>query len=273
MDPFTALIVASLVTWGTVGSGIKDTAAIAKGQTPPSHAYRMAKLAQRGQPAGQQPLGQGPQTAGAPTRYRRITLKDLLTHWWEDGLEVADAWRQRRHETRDVRKAKRRAFLDKKKALVKKGYALLKKRGQDRFGTETEGGAEGGAGAAATGAAGDNVVPLHPRTSNTDNTEEIPMQLQLGDKNTYAGHQDGLVKYQSYFTQVADRIEQIAARAHEQDMSAQTVAKGNTAMQACGQVAAQARAAAQSLAQAHQSVAEQRQATGNRADADYLTTS
>ena len=45
MDPFSAMILAALVTWGTAGGGIKDTSAILKGQTPPSVAYRTARLA------------------------------------------------------------------------------------------------------------------------------------------------------------------------------------------------------------------------------------
>lgn len=284
MDPFTALIVAGLVTWGTVGSGIKDTAAIARGQAPPSHAYRMAKLEQQ---AAGGAGGRNKQQVVKPVRYRRITLADLAVHWWEDGLEAADAWRERRHDAAPERRAKRKAFLQGKKDLVKKGYGLLKERGKERLDRrknqnqqEPEAGAESEetpSDALPFGDYSDNVVPLRPHSNNTDTDtdtkEDLPMELQLGDKNTYAGHRDGLIKYHNYFKQVADRIEQVAARAYEQEMSQTTVSKGNTAMQACGAVAAKASACARSLEQAHQSVAEQRAATGNRSDADYLTTS
>lgn len=289
MDPFTALLIATLVTWGTVGGGIKDTAAIAKGQPPPSHAYRMAKLQAKQDNGGAGARGAG--GAGARTaRTRRITLTDLMRHWWEDALEDADHWRAHRHKSRPERKEARKAWRQRRKDQVKQGYALLKQRGQNRFGPEPSqqaadkpsqqpaqdpapGAPDRSTNTTPDGGEGDsNVVPLHPRTTSTDSTEEVAMQLQLADKNTYAGHQDALSKYQDYYKEVADRLERITARVYEQQFSTQTVAQGHSAMHACGLVKDRAAAASRSLAQAHQAVAEQRAATSNRADADYLTT-
>lgn len=178
MDPFSAMMVAALLTWGTAGGGIKDTSAILKGQTPPSYAYRAAKL-QASQKAAQRDhaMLKQAQERGEPLpaalEGRRIRVKDLVRHWWEDALEDADHWRSTRHASRGERKAKRKAWNEKKKAQIKKGYDLLKARGEDRFGPHGEG-AEGpgqeepeqpqeevpGPGPEQVP---DNVVPLHGR--------------------------------------------------------------------------------------------------------------
>ncbi|WP_174548197.1 hypothetical protein [Nocardiopsis dassonvillei] len=269
MDPITALILASLLTWGTVGSGIKDVAAIAKGQPPPSHAYRMAKMQER------QAKQDRKQKVVLPVRHRRITLGDLATHWWEDGLEVADAWRQNRHETRDVRKAKRKEARAAKKALVAKGYALLKNRGKSPQAPEDP---APGSGADQTSdpvgslpqGAGDNVVQLRPRTDTTATTRGIPVELLLADAATYTAHTQGLTEYHRYYVEIADRLEQITNRASEQKMSAATIQAGMAAKQACLNTVAKAAAARTQLTQAHETVAEHRKATDSRVDADYV---
>lgn len=269
MDPVTALILVSLLTWGTVGSGIKDVAAIAKGQPPPSHAYRMAKMQERQDKAARK------QKVVKPVRHRRITLGDLAVHWWEDGLEVADAWRQTRHETRDVRKAKRKDFYAHKKQLVAKGYGLLKNRGKapeppapsapdsgpDQTSDPTGSLPQG---------AGDNVVQLRPRTDTTATDREIPVELLLADAATYNAHNQGLAQYHRYYVELADRLEQITNRASAQQMSAATVQAGRSAKEACLDTVAKAVAARTQLTQAHETVAEHRQTTHTRVDADYV---
>lgn len=140
MDPLSALILASLVTWGTAGGGVKDTAAILKGQSPPSYAYRTAKLAatERERKAAhaliQQAIAKG-QPIPPALEPRRIRIKDLMRHWWEDALEDADAWRARRHGSRHERRAARKAWAAKKKSRIQRGYELLKRRGEERFAT------------------------------------------------------------------------------------------------------------------------------------------
>ncbi|MER6626086.1 hypothetical protein [Streptomyces sp. NPDC000931] len=137
MDPITALVLASLVTWGTAGGGIKDTAAILKGQTPPSYAYRTAKMAasERERKAAhalmRECLDKG-KPIPAHLEPRRIRMRDLVRHWWEDALEDADHWRS---TTRGKRRAARQAWRAKRKAQVKRGYELLKRRGEERFAT------------------------------------------------------------------------------------------------------------------------------------------
>lgn len=269
MDPFTALILASLVTWGTVGSGIKDTAAIVKGQPPPSHALRMARMEDRRARA----KAKDKQKVIKPVRHRRITLSDLLVHWWEDGLEVADQWRESRHESRPVRVAKRKEFIGNRKAQIKRGYALIKERGAKRFGSEEDGSDSGAPveGALPEGA-GDNVIPLRPAPTTpneTNNEKEIPMELLLGDKATYTAHDQALAQYHRYFAELVDRVEQITARATVKKMNKETVALGDAAVEQLGTVREKAAAARTHLQQAHQGVAEQRKASGNtQVDAD-----
>lgn len=266
MDPFTALILASLVTWGTVGSGIKDTAAIVKGQPPPSHALRMARMEDR----RARMEAKGKQKAVKPMRHRRITLADLAVHWWEDGLEVADQWRESRHESRPVRVAKRKEFIGNRKAQIKRGYALIKERGAKRFGTDTDSGAP--AEGELPAGAGDNVIPLRPAPTTpkeTNNEKEIPMELLLGDKATYTAHDQALGQYHRYFAELVDRVEQITARATVKKMSKETIALGDAAVEQLGTVREKAAAARTHLQQAHQTIAEQRKASGNtRIDAD-----
>lgn len=273
MDPFTALILASLVTWGTAGSGIKDTAAIVKGQPPPSHALRMARMEDRRARA----KAKDKQKVIKPVRHRRITLSDLLVHWWEDGLEAADQWRESRYLSRDERKAKRKQFLDNRKAQIKRGYALLKERGTKRFGAEEDvWAADTDSGAPDEGAlpegAGDNVIPLRPAPTTpneTNNEKEIPMELLLGDKATYTAHDQALGQYHTYFAELVDRVEQITARATVKKVSKETVALGDVAVEQLGTVREKAVAARTHLQQAHQGVAEQRKASGNsQVDAD-----
>ena len=271
MDPLTALILASLVTWGTAGSGIKDTAAILKGQAPPSHALRMARMAER----AARREAKGKQRVIKPVRHRRITLADLAVHWWEDGLEVADQWRANRHESRPVRVAARKKFLARRKAQIKRGYALLAERGAKRFGPD-QGGPDTApdSGASTQGAlpegAGDNVIPLRPApTSKKTSNKEIPMELLLGDKATYTAHDQALGEYHRYFAELVDRVEQITARATVKRMSAQTIALGDAVVEQLGTVREKAAAARTHLQQAHQSIAEQRQAAGgSQVDAD-----
>lgn len=172
MDPFSAMMIAALLTWGTAGGGIKDTSAILKGQTPPSYAYRAAKLqasqkaAQRDHAVLKQAQERG-EPLPAALEGRRIRVKDLVRHWWEDALEDADHWRSTRHASRGERKAKRKAWNEKKKAQIKKGYDLLKARGEDRFGPRLEQDQEEAGPVPDHGASEepvpDNVVPLHGR--------------------------------------------------------------------------------------------------------------
>ncbi|MEU0237579.1 hypothetical protein ABZ234_07805 [Nocardiopsis sp. NPDC006198] len=171
MEPISALILAGLLTWGTAGGGIKDTAAILKGQTPPSVAYRTARMAhdEKRLRAWEKAMATGKPLPPA-LEPRRIRIKDLARHWWEDALDDADAWRAERHLSRPERKKARKERHEKKKALVKKGYTLIKDRGEKRFGTGSEdtvpdpAGAPEGAGAAGDGGeVPDNVVPLHGR--------------------------------------------------------------------------------------------------------------
>lgn len=198
MDPFTALALASLLTWGTVGGGIKDTAAILKGQSPPSYAYRTAKLAasERERKAAnaliQQAIDKG-EPIPAALEPRRIRIKDLMRHWWEDALEDADAWRARRHKTRPERKGARKARLEEKKSRIERGYELLKRRGEERFATpepaehrdpeepkESEGGREAHK-SEEEGDVPDNVIPLNGKKPGRDESAaDAPFGEALG---------------------------------------------------------------------------------------------
>lgn len=181
MDPISAMLLAALVTWGTAGGGIKDTSAILKGQTPPSVAYRTARLAsdEKRWRAWEKAVASG-QPLPAALEPRRIRIKDLARHWWEDALADADAWRAQRHKSRPERKAARKARKSEKESLIKKGYDLIKARGEQRFGHEEGPEAEDTSTsreeekapapeAEEAGALPDNVVPL--RRNNEDASE------------------------------------------------------------------------------------------------------
>lgn len=128
MDPFTALIFAALIGWGATSSGLRDTLAVAKGQTPPGHAERMAKIAaQEHATAG---MASGSATGGyavpPSAETRKIRLADLARHWWEQALEDADDWRQHRHDTRPERKAARERRRAERKQRESVGHRLLR---------------------------------------------------------------------------------------------------------------------------------------------------
>ncbi|QUX26379.1 MULTISPECIES: hypothetical protein [Nocardiopsis] len=179
MDPFSALVIAALVTWGTAGGGIKDTSAILKGQTPPSVAYRTARMAADKERlrAWERALAEG-RPLPAALEPRRIRIKDLARHWWEDALEDVDAWRAGRRLSRPERKAARAARKEEKKSLISRGYDLIKARGQKRSGADADPDADpdGPAPAADDGGGGevpDNVVPLHgPRPGRDKDTKD-----------------------------------------------------------------------------------------------------
>jgi len=242
MDPITALILASLLTWGTAGGGIKDTAAILKGQTPPSYAYRTAKLAaSERQRRAESALVDRALAEGKPLpaalEPRRIRIKDLARHWWEDALEDADHWRATRHGSRAERKAARAAWKEEKKTLVAKGYGVLKERGEKRFGAGDEdapapasvpdSGASGGEEAPAPeppGSAGvgdvfgtapapepsdvaekevpDNVVPLRRKTSKAKAPETTGT-----DRGLPGGDEDRLGEALAAHVEAADEYE------------------------------------------------------------------
>lgn len=77
-----------------------DFGHLATGRTPPSHAYRMAKLREKAAKE-QRRLAADPDLRGG--------LKMVLRHCWLDACEDLDAWRAQRHATRPQRRAAARA--------------------------------------------------------------------------------------------------------------------------------------------------------------------
>ncbi len=76
-----------------------DFGHLATGRTPPSHAYRMAKLRQKAARERRR-LEADPDLRGG--------LKMVLRHCYLDACEDLDAWRAHRHATKPERKAARR---------------------------------------------------------------------------------------------------------------------------------------------------------------------
>ncbi|GAB3214275.1 hypothetical protein GCM10027294_53330 [Marinactinospora endophytica] len=98
------MLIIAMVFAAVVKNGVVDTAAMATGKTPPSHAYRMAKLK-----AEQAML----QAAMDPSKVRtspvdlRGGARMVLKHWYLDACEDVDHWRATRRKTRPERKAAR----------------------------------------------------------------------------------------------------------------------------------------------------------------------
>jgi len=90
------MLILSMIIAATLKNSVVDTVAMATGKTPPSHAYRMAKLKER-----------------AATERRRVEfdpdtrggVRMLLRHWYLDACEDVDHWRANRHRTKPQRKA------------------------------------------------------------------------------------------------------------------------------------------------------------------------
>ncbi|MGI5122835.1 hypothetical protein ACQEU5_25290 [Marinactinospora thermotolerans] len=96
------MLIIAMVFAAVVKNGVVDTAAMATGKTPPSHAYRMAKLK-----AEQAML----QAAMDPSKVRtspvdlRGGARMVLKHWYLDACEDVDHWRANRRKTRPERRA------------------------------------------------------------------------------------------------------------------------------------------------------------------------
>jgi hypothetical protein len=89
------LILAAVAAF-VVKNAFVDTYAMATGKTPPSHAYRMAKLKEQAAKERRR-LAADPDTRGG--------LKMVARHWYLDACEDVDHWRAHRHQTKPQRKA------------------------------------------------------------------------------------------------------------------------------------------------------------------------
>lgn len=86
-----------------------DFGHLATGRTPPSHAYRMAKLREKA-------AKERRRMAGDPDL--RGGLKMVARHWYLDACEDLDAWRATRHATKPERKAAARARRAERKGFT-----------------------------------------------------------------------------------------------------------------------------------------------------------
>lgn len=77
-----------------------DFGSLATGKTPPSHAYRMAKLREKAAKERRRQLSDPDMRGG---------LKMVARHCWLDACEDLDTWRANRRATRPERKAARQA--------------------------------------------------------------------------------------------------------------------------------------------------------------------
>ncbi|KOX18058.1 hypothetical protein [Nocardiopsis sp. NRRL B-16309] len=91
------LILAAIAAF-VVKNAAVDTVAMATGKTPPSHAYRMARLKEQAA-SERRRLAADPDNRGG--------LKMVARHWYLDACEDVDHWRAHRHQTKPERKAAR----------------------------------------------------------------------------------------------------------------------------------------------------------------------
>lgn len=93
------LILAAVAAFWVKNAAL-DFSHMATGRTPPSHAYRMAKLREKA-------AKERRRMAGDPDL--RGGLGMVARHWYLDACEDLDAWRATRHATKPERKAAARA--------------------------------------------------------------------------------------------------------------------------------------------------------------------
>lgn len=94
------LLIAMLVAAMIVRRGAVDMTAMATGRTPPSHAYRMAKLERE------------------PDPDQRGGIRRVLRHWYLDACEDVDEWRATRRMSRPERRARREERKAKRRAVI-----------------------------------------------------------------------------------------------------------------------------------------------------------
>ena len=96
-----------------------DTAAMATGRTPPSHAYRMAKLeadAELQRQALKDPAKAAAARTSAPDL--RGGAKMVARHWYLDACEDVDEWRAARRLSRPERKARKAQRRARRQAVI-----------------------------------------------------------------------------------------------------------------------------------------------------------
>jgi hypothetical protein len=103
------LILAAVAAF-VVKNAFVDTYAMATGKTPPSHAYRMAKLKEQAAKERRR-LAADPDTRGG--------LRMVARHWYLDACEDVDHWRAHRHETKPERKAARQRRRAERARLIR----------------------------------------------------------------------------------------------------------------------------------------------------------
>lgn len=97
-----ALIIAMVVAALIVRRGVVDVVAMATGRTPPSHAYRMARLTLQPEPDPDQRGG----------------VRRVFRHWYLDACEDVDEWRATRRMSRPERRARRAARAAKRRQVI-----------------------------------------------------------------------------------------------------------------------------------------------------------
>jgi hypothetical protein len=138
------MLIIAMVFAAMVKNGVVDTAAMATGKTPPSHAYRMARL-----------KAEQAMAAADPSKVRtspvdlRGGAKMVAKHWYLDACEDVDHWRANRRSTRPERKAARQARKDKRARVIREWAEKHLPDDADKAGGRTAGEQPGGAGAGA----------------------------------------------------------------------------------------------------------------------------
>ncbi len=123
------MLILAMVIAAVVKNAAVDTVAMATGKTPPSHAYRMAKL--RAQEAeAKRRLASDPDHRGG--------AKMLLRHWYLDACEDVDHWRAHRHKTRPERQAAARARRRERERRIREWAAQYVPTDEDESAAERE---------------------------------------------------------------------------------------------------------------------------------------
>lgn len=270
------MLIAWLVLAFLIKRGVVDVAAMATGRTPPSHAYRMAKLKQKQQ---ERQVEADPDTRGG--------FKRVLAHWYRDACEDVDEWRANRRKTRPERKAAKAERKRRRQGLIDRARQRMRAKipGVDDEVPVPE--------------VPDNVIPLRARppeseaaapddppagapagedppapggqTANPDQGGLLLSETPATDQAGLTPHLAALDSARQRCDRVIANIDRIRAQMEGADVGGQVTAQAGPAVDATRAAEQQLGKAAEVLEQINRQVLEQLDASQHQAgDKDYL---
>ncbi|PSK96035.1 hypothetical protein CLV63_113198 [Murinocardiopsis flavida] len=280
------ILIFAVVAVFMVSRGATDIAATVTGKTPPSHAYRMAKLQAKGE-----------QRRTEPDPDTRAGLGRVARHWYLDACEDADAWRAERHLSKPERKARKAARKAKRQAVIDAAKTKAKQRMAAARGDKGTGRPAGplvmpepppvpelpdnvipfarkpqpGPAPAEPSGPTANNGPAAPAAAgtDTDTKENRPMDT-ANDAAGLSPHVAALNNASGYLVQLNTMLERIQAQMTQADMGAEVTGALGTARDANTNASEAMKRAAEVTEQVNRKVQEAYNASqGQAANKDY----